>query len=104
MCWDKDPVPSTEEPIIVQPEGSCSRMATAQMMCQQEMLGSGHRKGAAQVQHIPWAIVSPVSHQENTMATEMGLLQAAKPNLLPQLSPVGAECRFLERTFPSRAW
>lgn len=101
---NKDPVPSTEteERGAVQPKGSCSHTATAQMLCQQEILGSGHRKGSAQVQHIPWAAVSPVSHQKNTVATEMCLFQAAKPNLLPQLSPVGAECRSLERTFPSR--
>lgn len=97
------------------PEGSRSGKATAQMTCQQETLYSDNRRGAAQVQHITYAIVSPVRPPgKQAVAIKIyHLFQATKNNLLPQLSiwAVSCGCRVwvflawykpLERTFLSR--
>lgn len=97
------------------PEGSCSGKATAQMTCQQETLYSDNRREAAQVQHIAYAIVSPVSPPgKQAVAIKIyHLFQATENNLLPQLSIWAVSCgcrvwvflawyRPLERTFLSR--
>lgn len=80
------------------PEGSRSGKATTQMTCQQETLYSDNRKGAAQVQHIAYAIVSPVSPPgKQVVAIKTRLFQVTKKNpsclSCPSgLSSVSAEC------------
>lgn len=88
------------------PEGSRSGEATAQMTCQQETLYSDNRRGAAQVQHITYAVVLLSAHQEYRLWLSRGIYSNYKnqrpalavcPGCLLWVQSLGLSCMVLFR-------